>query len=80
MKTANKRCVSCAYFRQLYRFGGCSFFRNRGEKERYCVLREAFVSSEDCCSDWRQKGKIEPLTPERLAQVEDDVKRLLDLL
>lgn len=80
MKTASKRCVTCAYFRKLYRFGGCGFFRNRGEKERYCILREAFVSSEDGCSLWEKKEKKVPLSSEVLVQGESDVKRLIELL
>lgn len=80
MKAASKRCVTCAYFRKLYRFGGCRFFRNRDEKERYCVLREVFVSFEDGCFLWEKKEKKELLSFEELVQGESDVKRLLELL
>ena len=45
-----------------------------------CVLREAFVSSEDGCRLWEKKEKREPLSSEVLVQGENDVKRLLELL
>ena len=58
MRRANKKCASCAYLRKLYRRGRYTFFRTRGEKERYCVLWQELVSPEGGCFAHKGQGRV----------------------
>ena len=74
----NKTCRSCAAFRQTYQKSVCRYWKC---KRFYCRLREQLLYEAQGCADWKPAKKCEyDLSSQRLQQVEEDIRRIADLV
>lgn len=74
----NKTCQSCAAFRQINQKSVCRYWKC---KLFYCGLRERLLDEAQGCADWKPAKKCEyDLSSQRLQQVEEDIRRIANLV
>ena len=72
-----KNCKTCEKSKRIYMQD--TIFTDK-LREYYCTEREEMIKHTDSCGKWRKKAEEYELSVQRLKDVENDVKYLLEHL
>lgn len=75
MKTNS--CKNCKFYKRIYRRSEARFFPFN---EFYCTAREKATDGKVGCSLWQKRAHDYCISPQRLKEVEEDIKFLLEHL
>lgn len=78
MKT--RTCKSCRFFKIVYEQCGYRFIYSVMYPHYYCTECEQLTDRENVCGKWQRKKAEYDVSPQRLEEVEQDIKALIECL
>lgn len=73
-----RTCKGCHYCKIAYRRYGYRLQYSTIYPHYYCIEKDAFIDRRNVCEKWQRKKAEYDLSPQRLEEVEQDIKFLIE--